>query len=1039
MAHEKTPALTRARRVAALIATGTLILMGAVVTGSPASANGGTASISGTVARSDSPSTPVSGVRMILQSSDYSVYVETTTDAEGDYSFTELPLGDYRVKAEPSGGLATQWWQGASSEFEATLVGISTAGQSVAAIDFLLEEGASISGTVRGADGESIAGLEVFAESMSWNSYSVFTDASGDYTISGLPVGEYRLKVVGGDGWLGEWWNGATTRNTASIITIAFTGQAITGKDFQLERGGSISGTVTGPDGTPLESVEVWAQPESWESGALFTTTDASGAYTLAGVANERYTIRFIAPSGSGLRTQYWQGADWAREADWVTGVQGASLSGISAQLLEGATASGTVIDAVTGDPLEGIQVRLNPVEDPFGDEVSVTTQPDGSWTATGLVPDVEWTVRFEDNQGPDFYVVQYYDGVSSRQDATPIVPTLGAPLVGIDAAMERPATITGTVVNAEGDPLEGVQVRLAPAGGWAQTEADGSYTMTGVPPGTYRVLVGELDSAEPTYRREWFDNAYSNAAADTISVAADEVLSGLDFQLQTNTSPQYPAAPSLVGDVNPDGSVTVTVVPPGSQSSFFGVSATIESAREGDGFTHTPFDDFPSALTWSGDAHVKVSAQSFGPDGSGPAVRSLVVVGDGPSIRHEPSIGVDTLSTTSVELAWSVPATSVPIPGWSWVVHPVDRPGDQVIAAGDRDDSDGPFGSSTVITGLDPSTEYEAYVIGWKPEGGSTFWGVQRFTTAGPVDPGEPERLAGADRYATAAAISAAEYDPGVAVVFIATGTNYPDALSAAAAAAYQGGPLLLTAPDALPAVIRDEIVRLDPQRVVIAGGTSVVSARVRAEISGLVDAGVVVERYAGVDRYDTSRRIASGEYFSSDRAFIATGTNFPDALAASAAAGSLGMPVLLVNGAAALVDEPTVELLLDLGVSQTFIAGGPGAVSTSIQKDLESVFGEANVTRLSGGDRYQTAVEINQVKFPTASTVFLATGLGFADALAGAALAGRDAGPLFIVPRTCVPVAVLDEIDRLGPSRVVLFGGTSVLTSGVANLAPC
>jgi putative cell wall-binding protein len=84
--------------------------------------------------------------------------------------------------------------------------------------------------------------------------------------------------------------------------------------------------------------------------------------------------------------------------------------------------------------------------------------------------------------------------------------------------------------------------------------------------------------------------------------------------------------------------------------------------------------------------------------------------------------------------------------------------------------------------------------------------------------------REAGADRYATAASISAAAFAPGVPVAYIATGTNFPDALAAAAAAASRHGPVLLTPPTALPAVVRTELDRLVAGEVIAAGGQSLV-----------------------------------------------------------------------------------------------------------------------------------------------------------------------------------------------------------------------
>jgi spore germination protein YaaH len=90
--------------------------------------------------------------------------------------------------------------------------------------------------------------------------------------------------------------------------------------------------------------------------------------------------------------------------------------------------------------------------------------------------------------------------------------------------------------------------------------------------------------------------------------------------------------------------------------------------------------------------------------------------------------------------------------------------------------------------------------------------------------------RIAGGDRYSTAAYISASTFAPGAPVVYVATGLNFPDALAGAAVAGSQGAPILLVAPGSIPAVTAAELARLQPGRIVVLGGTGVVSEAVAA-----------------------------------------------------------------------------------------------------------------------------------------------------------------------------------------------------------------
>lgn len=306
-------------------------------------------------------------------------------------------------------------------------------------------------------------------------------------------------------------------------------------------------------------------------------------------------------------------------------------------------------------------------------------------------------------------------------------------------------------------------------------------------------------------------------------------------------------------------------------------------------------------------------------------------------------------------------------------------------------------------------------------------------------------DRVAGGDRYSTSVAVSEQEYPAGAPVVFIADGQNFPDALSAGPAAAAMGGPVLLTAPGWIPAQVSDEISRLKPSKIVVVGGTVSVSASVFSELHGLVSNTV---RWAGADRYATSRAVAANAFPNgSAGVFIATATNFPDALAAGAVAASFGEPILLLDGREPWLSDADVTALNALGPSRIDIVGGTASVSSGVEADLNT--GGAIVSRWAGQDRYETAERLNEAFYntsgtngaqPGSTTVFLATGTNFPDALSAGPWAGGIAvAPLYSVPAGCVPQQVLADINGLGATQVVLIGGTATLTSGVAALTPC
>jgi len=281
---------------------------------------------------------------------------------------------------------------------------------------------------------------------------------------------------------------------------------------------------------------------------------------------------------------------------------------------------------------------------------------------------------------------------------------------------------------------------------------------------------------------------------------------------------------------------------------------------------------------------------------------------------------------------------------------------------------------------------------------------------------------------------VANAGYPHGAPVVFLASGENFPDALAAGPAAAKLKGPLLLTAPDSLPASVAAELKALAPSQVYLVGGTTAVGSGVQNAVRKALPAASVT-RLQGKDRYETSRAVVSTVFSSASNAFIATGTGFADALSAAAAAGAQGAPVVLVNGSAKALDTATVAELKKLGVKDVTIAGGPSAVSAGVQSGLNSMLGASHVTRVGGVDRYATSAMIG-ASFSSATTAYFASGVQFPDALAASAVAAAQHAPLFTVLPTRVPNATYSAMTALGVSSVVVIGGTSALSPDVQAL---
>ena len=295
----------------------------------------------------------------------------------------------------------------------------------------------------------------------------------------------------------------------------------------------------------------------------------------------------------------------------------------------------------------------------------------------------------------------------------------------------------------------------------------------------------------------------------------------------------------------------------------------------------------------------------------------------------------------------------------------------------------------------------------------------------------GTPIRISGADRYATSAAISKARFSPGVPVAYVATGLNYPDALAGGPAAGLAGGPVLLTDPGNLPQVIRDELKRLDPDRIVVLGGSGAVSSRVADQLAAYTSA--LVERLQGADRFATAVAVSRATFDPGvSAAFVATGASFPDALAAGPAAIKAGGPVLLTH--AGSLPASTRNELVRLAPQTVYLLGGTTAVSEGVRQAIQQATGRT-VVRLAGADRYATAVAISTKFFTRPPSVYLATGTNFPDALSAVPAAGRTGSPLLLVQRDRLPPSVASELVRLHPPRCYLSGGTAVIGDAVVG----
>lgn len=245
--------------------------------------------------------------------------------------------------------------------------------------------------------------------------------------------------------------------------------------------------------------------------------------------------------------------------------------------------------------------------------------------------------------------------------------------------------------------------------------------------------------------------------------------------------------------------------------------------------------------------------------------------------------------------------------------------------------------------------------------------------------------RISGPDRYATAVDIAKATFGgasgatPTLATVIMATGTNYPDALTASYLAGELRTSILLTNPGSLPAATRAGLVSFHTTSVDIVGGPAAVSNSV---VETLTRMGITVSRIFGQDgcttcsRFDTMESVdtfpgttpgtatplgaagSDGGLVSAaprPTAILATGDNFPDALAAGPLAVADHFPIILTSGAASTLSPQAQAVMSADKITNLIVVGGAAAVNPAQYDNLAGVTVDTSATH--GANRSQTS----------------------------------------------------------------------------------
>jgi protocatechuate 3,4-dioxygenase beta subunit len=465
-----------------------------------------------------------------------------TTDANGNYTVADLPAGDYYVFA-CSGCTGLRYLNEVynnHTDYRLADAVTVTAGNTTSPIDFELAQSGAISGTVTDSQGNPIANMTIEAicyddpEKMDMDAV---TDISGQYEITGLEPGDYRVFTRAEEtdlSYANKFYNNKSSWDTASRVTITGT-ETTVNINFVLQAGGAISGTVLNEQGNPIEDLHVYAEAYDGSYWGNGSNTDANGQYTIKGLRSNTYRVRACASCDNREYADqfYDHKTDWDN-ATQVTVAAPNTTEGVDFTLGAGTYISGYVYGWDANDSnyvaLEGAHVCVEYFSG-GGGWAGADTDANGYYKVTGLRPS-EYRLRVEKSP----FIEKYYPDAIDWCEAEALTVTAEAPAIGIDFEMDLGGTITGTVTNEQtGQPItDNGWVNACPTNGepWGrgcgEIDSNGLYTITGLPEGTYKV-----EAQFEGYDREFYGDTVDWMMATNVEVAVGETAGDIDFALK--------------------------------------------------------------------------------------------------------------------------------------------------------------------------------------------------------------------------------------------------------------------------------------------------------------------------------------------------------------------------------------------------------------------------------------------------------------------------------------------------------------------------
>ena len=280
--------------------------------------------------------------------------------------------------------------------------------------------------------------------------------------------------------------------------------------------------------------------------------------------------------------------------------------------------------------------------------------------------------------------------------------------------------------------------------------------------------------------------------------------------------------------------------------------------------------------------------------------------------------------------------------------------------------------------------------------------------------------RIAGRNRQLTAVEVSKTLFEKADTVI-LTSSDKMVDALASSPYGVGKNAPTLLVEKDSIMDEVLQEIKRLNPSQIIIAGGKTVVSEKVEDQIKQL---GIKPQRIAGADRFETAVKL--GEQIRANSTnkkeiILVNGFNNIDALTAGSLASKLNIPILLTQSDQ--LNEIIEKAIKDWGIEKVTIIGGKTQVSEAIEEKLQN--SGLKVDRIAGRTRVDTALEVAKAVNKTADKVIFANKTAYPDALIAPYLSKAEQAPIILIDKDEASVSVKQYLRENKIKEYIILGG--------------